>query len=309
MSEYESVASACGKAILCGEHAVVYGVPALAVPLPGLRASARILEITGPCRLEAPDLGLSLLIQPDEPDPHPLVTTVLSALGHFEHALPNALITVSSQIPIGRGLGSGTAITAALFRGLAKFLGRPVEQAEELAFIQQIETLYHGRPSGIDGAVISHERALCFTRGEKPRFLELPGGWSLLIADSAESTPTHVMVNGLRERYDLAPHRYDLLFTAIGALTRQVEVALKSEAYRIVGSLLNRNHELLKEIGISTPRLDELTAAAREAGALGAKLSGAGGGGVVIALTQDRQTEILAAWKQLGVTRSYRVDY
>lgn len=308
----DSLASACGKSFLCGEHAVVYGVPALAVPLPDLRAEAQVKSIIGPCRIMAPDLDLDLQVNPHDPDPHPLVTTVLSALGHFEQPLPDATITVSSQIPIGRGLGSGSAISAAIFRALAGFYGLEPAKAEELAFIHQIDTIYHGRPSGIDGAVVSHERALRFVRGEKPVFLDLPTGWSLLIADSGISSPTHLMVNGLRERYDQAPHRYDLLMTAIGALSRQVEIALKTDAMRIVGRLLNRNQALLNELGVSTPRIEELAQTARDAGALGAKLSGAGGGGVVIALTQgqpEQNQEILAAWQAKGVERSWSVDY
>ncbi|HEY9839380.1 MAG TPA: mevalonate kinase, partial [Candidatus Obscuribacterales bacterium] len=293
-----------------GEHAVVYGQPALALPLPQLRAEAEIIAHTGPCRLEAPDLDLNLSV--GQESDHPLVTTVLSALGHFEQPVPEVLFRIRSEIPIGRGLGSGTAISAAIFRAVKAYYGMVSDRTEEESFIQQIETLYHGRPSGIDAAVISYEKALRFERGHKALPLELPGGWSLLIADSGESTPTHVMVNDLHERHAAAPHRYDLLFTAVGALCRKAEVALKTGSYRILGRLMNQNHLLLQEMGISTPRLDELVGCAREAGALGAKLSGGGGGGVVIALCpeqSDRSAEILAAWQAAGVTRSYQIHF
>lgn len=300
-------ASACGKVILCGEHAVVYGTPALALPLPQLRAVAEIREDGRPCSLLAPDLNLDLLVSPEQS--HPLVTTVLSALGHFDSPLPAAQIKVSSQIPIGRGLGSGTAISAAIFRALANYFGRTVERAEEQAFIHQIETLYHGRPSGIDGAMIGHERALCFVRGQRPRFLELPTGWSLLIADSGETTPTHVMVNGLRQRRDADPQRYDPLIAAIGELCQQAEVCLKNNQMDQLGQLLNHNHDLLCQLGISTPRLDALVDAALAAGELGAKLSGGGGGGVLFAITQDRAQEIEAAWHEARVSDCWRIDY
>ena len=300
-------ASACGKVILCGEHAVVYGVPALALPLLQLRAIAEIREDGRPCSLLAPDLNLDLVVSPEVS--HPLVTTVLSALGHFDSPMPAAQIKVSSQIPIGRGLGSGTAISAAIFRALANYFGRSVERAEEQAFIHQIETLYHGRPSGIDGAVIGYERALRFVRGKRPEFLDLPTGWSLLIADSGETTPTHVMVNGLRTRRDADPQLYDPLIATIGDLSRQAEVCLKCNAMVLLGQFLNRNHDLLCQLGLSTPRLDELVDIARAAGALGAKLSGGGGGGVLIALTRDRAREIEAAWRAAGVRNCWRLDY
>lgn len=304
-----SKASACGKVILCGEHAVVYGQPALALPLPNLRAEASLSEVPGPLRLEAPDLNLSLEVRPEDEAAHPLVTTVLSALGHFEQPLPGGTLTVSSQIPIGKGLGSGTAITSAIYRCLAAYAGSPVDAAEEQAFIHQIETLYHGRPSGIDGAVIGAERAIRFERQARPLPLELPTGWSLLIGDSGETTPTHEMVGRLRERHDAAPHRYDLLFTAIGELSRQAEIALKTSSFRTLGRLLNRNHSLLQEMGISTPRLDELVQIALAAGALGAKLSGGGGGGVLIALSEDGGEAILDAWRKAGVSWCERVSF
>ncbi len=167
-------ASACGKLILCGEHAVVYGYPALAIPLPQLRATARIHEHSGGCVLSAPDLALSWQIDPHQADDaHPLVTTVLSACGHFDEPVPSIQIELQSEIPIGKGLGSGAAMTAAIYRALALYFGRALIKSEELHFIHQIETLYHGTPSGIDGAVIVHEQALCFEKGQSPRFIEL----------------------------------------------------------------------------------------------------------------------------------------
>lgn len=300
-------ASACGKVILCGEHASVYGQPALALPLPQLRAQAEMFSRPGPCRLLAPDLKLALTLS--EAESHPLAVTVMSAAGHFDQPLPEAEIKIHSAIPIGRGLGSGSAISAALFRAMGRYYGMIHDRAEEESFIQQIETLYHGRPSGIDAAVVSCEHALRFERGKRHQRLDLPSGWSLLIADSGSATPTHVMVNGLRQRYEQAPHRYDLLFTAVGALTGKAEVALKTASFRLLGRLLNQNQRLLDEMEISTPRLNQLIEVARQAGALGAKLSGGGGGGVLIALTLDRQAEITAAWKSAGVTHVYRLDY
>lgn len=310
--ESEIQASACGKVILCGEHAVVYGQPALALPLPQLRASAVIRPVRGACRLVAPDLELELEIRPDQAEAaaqHTLVTTLLSALGHFELGLSGIELEISSQIPIGRGLGSGTAISAAIFRAVAAYASRTVERAEELAFIHQIETLYHGRPSGIDGAIVSHEQALCFVKGSRPRALDLPQAGYLLIADSGLSVPTHVMVNQLRERHDALPHRYELLFTAIGEICRQAEITLQTSALRTLGRLLSRNHHLLQEIGVSSPRLDQLVQAALAGGALGAKLSGGGGGGVVIALCLEQPESIEAAWRRQGVERIWRQPF
>ncbi|MGV3525011.1 MAG: mevalonate kinase [Candidatus Sericytochromatia bacterium] len=302
-------ASACGKLILCGEHAVVYGQPALALPLPQLRAQASLTETGQPCRLLAPDLDLDLRVDARDPEPHPLVTTLVSACGHFEIPLPAALITVSSALPIARGLGSGTAISAALFRLIRAHAGAQVPLAEEQVFIHQIETLYHGHPSGIDGAVVSQECALRFVRGQKPQPLSLPSGWTLLVADSGEPAPTKLAVGDLRRLREAEPARIQPLIDGIGELVQQAEAALQAQRWPELGQLLSRNHALLRALSVSSARLDALVAAAEGAGALGAKLSGGGRGGVVLALTLDRAPEIRAAWEALGVARQWELAF
>lgn len=309
-------ASACGKIILCGEHAVVYHQPALALPLSGLRAEAQLTACPDGPQLEAPDLQLRCALAPDKAHPHPLEMTIWRALEYFQSQAPKAkqsrierlgpvLIRVQSQIPMGCGLGSGTAISAALFRLLAQHCSFQPSRSAELAFIHEIETLYHGHPSGIDGEVISREMALRFQRDRPAQPLNLTktshSGVSLLIGHSGPAAPTHEVVGFVRQQYQAEAQRYEHLFTTIGALCREAETALQNADWPKLGPLLNQNHRLLQEMGVSSPALDQFVSAAREAGALGAKLSGAGWGGVCLALCQrDEAQAVTSVWKQRG---------
>lgn len=286
-------ASACGKAILFGEHAVVYGQPALAVPLPSLRAYAEVVEpppkhgiiieavdvgrrITYPSGTEAKDLlshGLRLTIM-----------NTLAALGVQE--IPALTIRLSAQLPQARGLGSGTAVTAALVRALAAYLGKtmPTELLSELVY--QTEIVYHGHPSGIDNTVIAWERPVYYQRERPLQLLENLPAFHLVIADSGIASHTIQAVEQVRAAWQAQPARYEALFTQIGQLTADGLRALEAGNLALVGNLMNANQKLLREIGVSSAEIEHLTATALSAGALGAKLSGGGLGGCIIALVE-----------------------
>ncbi|MBF2055390.1 MAG: mevalonate kinase [Candidatus Sericytochromatia bacterium] len=299
-------ASACGKVILCGEHAVVYGMPALALPLHNLQATATASPAAG-CSLHAPDLSWQHCFNSTQtPDSaHPLALTLWEGLRHFgllNDSLPAAAVHVSSQIPIGRGLGSGAAISAALFRVLAAYAGQPCILAETLAFVHAQEMRYHGRPSGIDGEVISRAQPLCFVRGAAPESLQIASGAVLLLGDSGPAPPTHEVVGAVRAGFEADPTHYQALFEAIGQLSRSARAALASGDWPELGQCLNQNHQLLQALQVSSPRLDQLVQTAQDAGAWGAKLSGAGRGGLALALCSPAKLAwVEAAWQALDV--------
>lgn len=299
-------ASACGKVILCGEHAVVYGMPALALPLHSLLATATVSPAAG-CSLQAPDLNWQHRFNSTQtPDSeHPLALTFWEGLRHFgllKDPLPAISLSISSQIPIGRGLGSGAAISAAVFRVLAAYAGQPCTLAETLAFVHAQEMRYHGRPSGIDGEVISRAQPLCFVRGAEPESLQIASGAVLLLGDSGPAPPTHEVVGAVRAGFEAEPARYQALFEAIGQLSRQGRAALASGHWAELGQCLNQNHQLLQALQVSSPRLDQLVQTAQDAGAWGAKLSGAGRGGLALALcSPSGLARVEATWQALGV--------
>lgn len=306
-------ASAPGKLILMGEHAVVYGEPGLVLPLPGLRAHVRLTAAPSPC-LEAPDLnlitelstGIQALAEAEHL--HPLEQTLLKAQRHLHtrygvpQALPRVCFHVSSEIPVKRGMGSGTAISCACLRALAAYYDIPRLKADEVeAFAQEMDTLYHGRPSGIDAAVIAHERPLRFQRSPSGapvvRFLDLPP-LSLLIADTGPARPTVEVVQQVASLYAREP-RTAAVIAQIGQWVLQAEDAWRHQRIDLLGRLLFLNHEALQHLAVSTPTLDTLVLQARQLGVPGAKLSGAGQGGVCFALlTPGREQEQTQALRQ-----------
>ena len=277
--------SAPGKVILCGEHSVVYGQPAIAVPVSDLRAQARITA-TAPgsgLRLVAADLGETTTLRA-APDNHPLAAIARLTLAEIGAAVPDAVLTVRSALPIAAGLGSGAAVSVALARALATFLGRELTADTVSALAYKVEKIYHGTPSGIDNTVVAWERPIYFVKGSPPEIFSITTPFHLLIADSGRYSSTRAVVAAIRSRRDVDPSRFAAPFKRMGEITRQARVAIASGELPALGVLLDENQTLLADLGISTPEIDRLVAAARDAGAWGAKLTGAGAGGNIIAL-------------------------
>jgi mevalonate kinase len=292
-------AYAPGKIILTGEHAVVYGQPAIAAPVQELQARAAIeADPTGPSgrvKILAPDVGLDTSLEA-LPSDHPVTTVfreVRQELG-IDH-LPAMTLTITSSIPIAAGLGSGAAISVAISRALSAFLGSPLpeERVSRIAF--ETDRFYHGTPSGIDNTVISYNRMIYFTRGKAIEMLPNPAAFTLVIGDSGEKSLTGKVVHNLRTRIELDPQRHKPLLEKIGALSLSARKAIEQADHARLGSLLNENHSLLQQLGVSSANLDLLVRIALEAGALGAKLSGAGCGGNMLALVNPANAPAVAA--------------
>ncbi|MCX7690060.1 mevalonate kinase [Thermoflexus sp.] len=303
-------ASACGKVILLGEHAVVYGRPALALPVCGLRARVRaepLPEGSG-CWIAALDLPETLRLSTAPPD-HPLALAVRLALAHLGLPEPDLRLVLRSELPIAGGLGSGAAVSAALVRAVFGWAGVSPDPEVVSALVYEVEKQHHGTPSGIDNTVIAYERPIRFVRGQPPVFLSIMRPFTLMIADSGIPSPTRETVAAVRRGWEREPDRYERLFDAIAALVKEAEVCLATGRVEDLGPLLNANHTLLQELGVSSPILDDLVQAAREAGALGAKLTGGGRGGNLIALVSPDQAEPVArALQAAGARAIYRTE-
>jgi mevalonate kinase len=290
-----STASAPGKVILCGEHAVVYGRPAIALPLTTVRATATVetVDVSG-IHCDAPDIGerWALAKRPD----HPLGQLVLATLARLGYAqMPSFHITLHSDVPVASGMGSGAALGAALVKALAAQVGQHLSAAEVAALVYESERAYHGTPSGIDNTVVSYERPIWFQRGAggapptiEPLLLRAP--LYLVIGDTGVRAPTYVTVGAVRERWQRNPEGYETLFDQIGEIAHAVRAALATGQSETLGHLLNRNQMLLHDLGVSSPELQRLIDAALAAGALGVKLSGGGGGGIMLALADSERT-------------------
>jgi mevalonate kinase len=222
MSNSSVERSACAKAILFGEHAVVYGRPAIALPLPMLRARARIEPDARAFKIVAPDAGMSAsLWRHSRTTKHPLARIAHETLHLLNEKPPRALLTVTSDIPIGANLGSGAAVSVACARAIAAYFGRELtaEEASELAFT--VEKIHHGAPSGIDNTVIAYEQPVWFVRGQPPSPLGRAAGGEglpLVIADTGLSTPTRIPVADVRAEWEQDHDRYEGYFNAIASL-------------------------------------------------------------------------------------------
>jgi mevalonate kinase len=202
-------------------------------------------------------------------------------------------------------LGSGAAISTAIIRTLGQFFERSLAPAEISNLVYEVEKLYHGTPSGIDNTVVVFAQPVYFIKGKPIQRLQVGQPFTLVIGDTGLVSPTHKAVGDLRRRWQAEPERYESYFDEIEVIARQARPAIERGLSGIaaIGKLMDENQELLASIGVSSPELDRLIAASRQAGALGAKLSGAGWGGNMIALAPPQKAEtIAAALIQAGAT-------
>ncbi|MCX6017881.1 MAG: mevalonate kinase [Chloroflexi bacterium] len=299
--------SACAKIILCGEHAVVYGRPAIALPLSQLRAHAHIAAHREPFEIFAADLGetLSLTTAPVAP----LVRIAQLACEKLGITPPDARLELRSDIPLGANLGSGAAVSIAVARALGAWAGYEFTPDEVSALAYEIEKLHHGTPSGIDNTTIAWEQPVYFVRGRTPELLSgvYVAALPIVIADTGRSTPTHVPVGEVRRAWESAPAHFERIFDAIAVCVHEARLALEVGDLPRLGAALNVNHELLQSLSVSSPELDALCAAARAAGALGAKMSGGGRGGNMLAIARDvaHAQHIAAVLRRAGAARVF----
>lgn len=282
--------SACGKIILCGEHAVVYGRPAIALPLSNLRARALIEPAGRLFHIAAVDLGKEYDLETHPA--HPLACIARVTLDFVHQAAGLVRLTLASDIPIGAHLGSSAAVSVACARAVAAYYGRELTPEEASALAFEAEKIYHGTPSGIDNTVVAWEQPIWFTNRPSPASarqspLIAPQPPCLVIADTGIHTPSKIPIADVRIGWEAEPQRQERLFDRVGDTVMESRNALLAGDWPRLGRAMDANQALLIELGVSCPELDGLCDAARQAGALGAKLSGAGRGGNMIALARD----------------------
>jgi mevalonate kinase len=291
-------AYAPGKIILFGEHAVVYGRPAVAVPVHEIQARAMVQaeprSPSGKIRIQAPDIGLDSAFD-DLPDNHPLRAAAVRTLEalHIQRS-PAFTLRVSSTIPIASGLGSGAAVTVAVIRALSSFLGHPLPDEAVCSLAYEVEKLHHGTPSGIDNTVVTYGKPVYFRKGLPPEIFKIRQPFTLVIGDTGIVSPTAASVGEVRKAWQKNQPRYESLFDSAGAIADSARQSIETGAVETLGPLMDVNHGILKKMGVSSPELDALIAAARKAGAWGAKLSGGGRGGNMIALVSQAKVKAVS---------------
>ncbi|NLF50291.1 MAG: mevalonate kinase [Leptolinea sp.] len=310
MTEVLSTASAPGKAILLGEHAVVYGKPAIAIPVSELRVEVVIESFKCPAGdiwIDSPVIRMYKCVN-DLPYENPLrmaVDLTLNACGHPD--IPGLMIRINSALPIGGGMGSGAAVSCALIRALSDFVCPNTFTLETInGLVFDVEKIHHGNPSGVDNTVITYEKPIFFRRGESLESIQVKQPVNLVLADTGINSATSSMVAGVRKRFDQDTVRYNQIFTEIENLVAKSREALEQGNTPLLAEAMNENHRLLQQIEVSSFALDRLVKTARNSGADAAKLIGAGGGGNMIALCNpDTEKVVCQALNNAGAVRVF----
>ena len=296
------VGHACGKAILLGEHAVVYGVPAIAVGIDrGASASATPGE-RGPSRLLV--RGWNIAVHEDQAD-HDLgrAFRALLDVARGDRTAPRVLephaVEVEASLPPGGGLGCSAAIGVAIARALCPHAGPDGIQERAMAW----ERVFHGNPSGVDAAVAARGGCVVFRRGEAIEPVRVRGSLLLCIGNTGVASSTKTMVDAVARLRERRPDMVENSFEAVRSLVQNARLAIEAGDRSALGRLMDLNQMLLAGLFLSTPEIERMCSLARDAGALGAKLTGAGGGGCVVALVPSHAVAeaVLAAWKGDGL--------
>ncbi|MDP2341721.1 MAG: mevalonate kinase [Deltaproteobacteria bacterium] len=299
-----------GKVILFGEHAVVDGQPAIAATLDrGIRVAVSQRDGDDGPILRSMNALLPTRCKPDPGGEGPerlreALRVVVEMCGPQTRRLQ---FSVDGAIPAGAGLGSSAALAVALLRGVHQWKGEPLDDDTLIERAFAVEKVFHGTPSGVDHTTIVRGGVLSY---EKPRgaavgtatSLTLPRRLRIAVGVAGPHAGTATAVAALRERARRHPDHYARIFEGIGALSRAARVHLEKGELGAVGELMDLNQGYLNALGVSTPGIEALCAIARERGALGAKLSGAGGGGAVIALVDDDPEPVSRAFAAAGYT-------
>ncbi|HEV2118558.1 MAG TPA: mevalonate kinase [Candidatus Bathyarchaeia archaeon] len=303
--------SAPGKIILTGEQFVVLGAPAVAMAV-DLYSKIEVrpsqngqIEVNADIPLHlVGDAGSRSSVAENQELLEPLRLAASATLDHLVAKDRSVHIDADCQIPIGAGLGSSASTTVATISAVAKSRGRRLDRREifELAFIP--ENYLHGHPSGVDQATCTYGGIIEFRKPSKIKAVNVKRPPLILVCDSGVHRSTKALVGSVVKRSREQTAMFQKHLDEITTISNDVVKTLGKEDDDELGSLMNRNHELLRQIGVSTLKLDRLVVTARKAGALGAKLTGAGGGGCIIVLCNDKKarSNIARRLRRIGGT-------
>jgi mevalonate kinase len=298
--------SSHGKTILIGEHAVVYGAPALVLPVNDVRVTATVTPTP-----DSAGHGLESAVHTGPLDlapaaVMPTVTAVTATLRHLGVTDQHFHVRVESQVPTARGMGSSAAVAAAVTAAVADALGVTLDAETHHELIQECERVAHGRPSGLDARGVVADVPVWF-EGGRIEPVELTGEFVFVVADTGVPGHTREAVAAVRDLHDRDPRTVDAVVARIGELARRARGTLVDGDAQALGATMDAAHGLLTTLDVSSDDLDRLVGAARSADALGAKLTGGGRGGCVLALATegDHADRIAAALRDAGAAATW----
>lgn len=282
------IGKAHSKIILMGEHAVVYGYPAIALPLKNIAVTCKILSSEKPLTFVATD---------------PLVTAIFAALRYLEIKDQPITYEIDSMVPERRGMGSSAAVAIAAIRAVFDFFDRPLSMAVLEMLANQAEIIAHTNPSGLDAKTCLSNHAIKFIRNIGFSQIEMNLGAYLIIADTGVHGHTREAVQAVEALEEVALtylHR-------LGDLVEKAERAIEKKDLTSLGSAMTEAHDNLKMLSVSSPEADKLVSFAISNGALGAKMSGGGLGGCIIALVEkaDRAKDLAEKLEKEGAVNAW----
>ena len=285
ISEKVATGVAHSKLILVGEHAVVHGQPAIAIPFPLIGVESIVERVIGNVYLDS-----YLYTGPMESAQKSLagiVHTIKQTLKILQIPYEDLLIRIKSSIPPGKGLGSSASVAIAVVKSLFKYSNVQYTKEQLLQLVNISETYAHGAPSGIDPLTITSKNPIWYKKEEPIDYIKPKGEFYFVVADTGRMADTKTAVKTVAEMLKSAPQVVQGKIERIGEITYQAREALEKSSKQLLGHLLNEAQKELEAIGVSDASLNNLIQFARKEGALGAKLTGGGNGGCIIALAQS----------------------
>lgn len=300
-SKTQFLSAGHGKIILLGEHAVVYGRHAIAAPVP-LAIQAQIEDIDSGIELMIPRWGVEQSLHPEAKDPQSFDQPLATILEKLELTTRAMRITVFANVPRAMGLGGSAAVAVSIIRAMDQHfrLNLSDEEVNSLAF--ECEKVAHGTPSGIDNTLATYGGMLLYRRGEPPlvETVKPKTPIKIVVGMSGIESLTAKMVAGVRKAWKRNNRLYEQIFDGIDRLVLEAVKAIHQNDMEHLGDLMNVCQGQLNSLQVSSWEIEEMIQLARLNGALGAKLTGGGGGGSIIALCPDNASDVADAIEASG---------
>lgn len=294
-----------GKIILIGEHSVVHNEPAIAIPFTSAKVEVTIEKIDGESTIDSiyhtgkiNDAPITL---------SNLIKTLNAVCLYLGTSPDNLHIKIDSDIPAERGMGSSAAVATALVRALFNYFDEKLTDELLHRFVSISEKIAHGNPSGLDAKVVSSNEAVYFIRGQGAEFFTHNLQGYLVVADTGQQGETIRAVADVGKLVADKNLPGRKLVSDLGALTKKARQFIEKKEFNQLGEILSKAQERLKELTVSNEKLDSLIQTALNSGAFGAKLTGGGRGGCMIALVDqaDKAQKLAEKLLKAGAVRTW----
>lgn len=295
IQDQTAIGIAHSKLILVGEHAVVHGQPAISIPFPLIGVEVVVEHVLGDVYLDSALYQGSLDSAPKALTG--IVHTLKHTLNELQIPYENLLIRIRSSIPPGKGLGSSASVAIALVKSLFAYSGQSYTEEELLRLANISETYAHGAPSGIDSLTITSPNPVWYRKEHAVEYILPNGEFHFVVADTGKVADTKSAICTVKDLIKTAPRKAYGTMERLGKITYQVRESLEKSSKHVLGFLLNEAQKELEAIGVSDTSLNRLIYYARQQGALGAKLTGGGNGGCIIALAKNEIHAMLLSEK------------